>query len=553
MKLLRLILPCLLLAAAGSTVQTKAPPEPAKEPKAPPLERDAPPGPPLRIAREGRSDRLDPHGTAYFGDAEVITQMYEGLVRPSKSFPLTWEPSLALRWEVAEDLLTWTFHLRSGVKFHDGATLDAEAVKRSLERATGRDKSAAPSFVAYGAYFDSVSSIDAPDANTVVLRLSEPDARILATLGVFSFSIISPNAIDTMASIEDPRERSKWLTRNPAGTGPFTIAQPADYVSEERILLTRCDDYWGGRPPTQRVEIRTHDGGSGLDALAKGEADFIPYLDPAMREAALEMETVHVHEQPGGNLAYLAMNCSAKADRPTAKLDVRKAIALAIRREQIVEPHGGAATAQHTLLPASFSAHPAGFKPAGDELEAAAALAQARVLLDAGGAPERALTMLVPNISRPYIPLPDVTANIIQQQLRAVGIEVTIEKIPLAELAPRAQHEDYDLILIGWIASMNEPDVYWQPLFGGGEGVPSGNNLSRFYSEEAAKLIHDARQEHDPEERARMYAALERLVIDENRPIVPLMSNAHAAAWHKGWSGIAIDAAGIWRLESARR
>lgn len=535
----RLMAACILVALGGLGVTHQAAPE----------NPDAPAPQTLRILRGEASYDLDPHSSSSGGDAAVIIQIYEGLVRASASQPLKWEPALATSWKVSADNLEWTFTLKRGVKFHDGEAFNALAVKKSIDRMIIDDHPAKPAMRPYrDSYMETITEVEVMDDFTVKLHLSEPNPRLLATLGLHCCMIVSPKAIDHLATIRSPRERSEWLTRNPAGTGPYRWHKAGEFDGRN-VRLNANDSYHDGGSVAAQVEFFTMtEVTAQRDALLAGEADLISSVDPAHRSALRDNPRVHLHEQPASNLSYLAMNCAEGSGRSTESLSIRRAIAHAIRRDQMTAICDGAATPQHTLLPANMFGHPAGYVPAGDELPEEEALQAARKLIDAHGAPDKPLLLLYPEVPRPYLTLPTATAALIKAQLEAVGLKVEPEAIPLSELNSRVESGDYDLVLIGWMGDTGEPDNFYSPLLGGRDGVPSGNNLSRFYSEDVVELISLARLETDIAKRAAHYAKLEKLVFEQHRPFVPLFSVSTAVAWSSSIEGVTVTSQGALRL-----
>ena len=141
----------------------------------------------LVFLRSDVSECLDPHATSSGGDAFLIQQMYETLVQPSKKPPVAWEPCLAESWTISEDFKTFTFKLRKGVKFHDGADFNAAAVKRSFERATNLNDPAAPPDLPYAAeYFGGIEKIEALDEHTLRMTLKDTNPKFLANCGLFA-------------------------------------------------------------------------------------------------------------------------------------------------------------------------------------------------------------------------------------------------------------------------------------------------------------------------------------------------------------------------------
>jgi peptide/nickel transport system substrate-binding protein len=182
----------------------------------------------LTIASPTTFPDIDP-STSFSNDSAVTSNLYETLTRynpPGSKDVLS--PELATSWESSADSKTWTFHLRQGVKFHDGAPFNSAAVKFSIERTVKLNGGA--SFI-----WSAVKTIDTPDDNTVVFNLSDAQPLDLIASAGYAAWMISPAAQD---------KDGKWFNAgHDAGTGPYTIES---YDVGQRIVLTRFNDYWGG-------------------------------------------------------------------------------------------------------------------------------------------------------------------------------------------------------------------------------------------------------------------------------------------------------------------
>ncbi|MCB9894611.1 MAG: hypothetical protein H6839_09190 [Planctomycetes bacterium] len=510
------------------------------------------PGTRLRVVRGDRSEILDPMATSSGGDAEVISLIYESLVQRSDEFPMTWKPCLAESWKVSDDLKSWVFRLRSGVKFQDGTAMDAVAVKRSLDRAREPDGVTSGTMMPYAEeYFSVVESILAPDARTVVITLNTPDNRFISTVGLFCAAIISPTTLQALEKIKTPSDRTSWLSKHPCGTGPFRLDDPDDFGRDE-IRLKAHDAYWGGKPTVDELVITTVlDAKSRSERLVEGTFDFVAGVPSTERAALAENEAVHLSVRPAENICYLGLNCDKEADRPTAELKLRKAIALAIRRDAIAEKLGEGVTPQYVLLPEVTPGHPKDYKPKGDELATDAALAESKKLVEQTGAPERPLRLVFPSVPRPYLGQPNTVADLIRQQLEAVGIEVKLQALSMREMVEAIEAGDYDLMLLGWMGETAQPDDFWTPLLSGPDGKPGWSNVAHFYEAEVESQLAKARAERDEGKRNAIFEGLEKSVHDKYRPIVPLYSASLAEAWLAAWQGIRIDAGGGWHFEKA--
>ncbi len=508
----------------------------------------------LTVLRGDKSEILDPHATNSGGDANLIQQMYEGLVRPSEKPPVVWEPCLAVSWDVDKDFKIYTFKLRKDVKFHDGAELDAAAVKRSFDRGRNLDDPAAPPKLPYAEeYFADIDSIETPDTLTVIFKLKDTNPKFVANTGLFAAGIVSPKAIKHMEGIKLAAERQGWLTSHPAGTGPYTIAKEGDYKDSSTITMTAFDGYWEGKPAIPRVVFTlAEDAKSRREQVIAGKVELIDSPAPADWKDLEDNADVFLYSWKAENLCYLGMNTDPAKGFATADVRVRQAIAMAIDRAPMVALYDGTAVAHHVLLPPVTMGFPDGYMPSTDKGPRNERLNKARDLLKQAGAASLTLKLLFPAVARPYLGKPPQVADMIRQQLAEIGITVELEKQPMAQLGDNITNGTAPLVLIGWMGETGEPDDFWRPLLSGGGGRPGNSNVPRFYRPDVAESIDVALKERDPKRRRAMYENLEKTVHEEHRPMVPLLSAMQAVAWRSDVEGLFVDSTGTYRLAKAR-
>lgn len=171
------------------------------------------------------------------------------------------EGSLAQSWTVSDDGLTWTFKIAPGHKFSDGTDVDAQAVKFSFDRVKAVKKGPSD-------YFKLVESVEAPDKDTVVIRLSRPFAPFLQTLAVDSGNIVNPKV---MEHEKDGDYASGWLANHSAGSGPFQIAE---FNQGQSIKLVQNEHYSGKKPALKAVTFQIiKDPSAQRLQLEKGDLD----------------------------------------------------------------------------------------------------------------------------------------------------------------------------------------------------------------------------------------------------------------------------------------
>ena len=236
-------------------------------------------------------------------------------------------PGLAESWEVSDDASEITFHIRKGVKFHDGTDLNAEAVKINFDRQLNPDTGAARTQELVAA----IEGITTPDEYTVVFKLKKPDVAFIGyyigevTNGV----IISPAAIEKYG--DD-------LGSHPVGTGPWKLVS---HTIGQEIVFERNDDYWGGPPKAAKLIVRPiTDNATRLVELETGNVHYTQKLEPLQITTIESNDNLVLHSMPSTSLYGLFFNVSKDI---FADVNVRRAMDLAIDQDEIVEALVGSA------------------------------------------------------------------------------------------------------------------------------------------------------------------------------------------------------------------
>ena len=378
---------------------------------------------------------LDPTSAAAGAiDQVTYANVFEGLTRFAPDGAIV--PGLAERWEVSEDGRTYTFHLRDGVRFHDGTAMDADDVVFSLDRARAED-----SVNAQKGLFEGITSVEAVDPLTVQVTLAAPD-------GAFPFKMAWGDAV-----IVAP-ESAEGLEQAPVGTGAFRFE---DWVQGDRVELVRNDDYWGEQAPLERATFKFISDPSAAFAAVMAE-DLDAFLGFPAPENLAQFEadprlTVQVGTSEGE--AILAMN---ERREPFDDPLVREAVARAIDRQAIID---GAMFGYGTPIGSHFAPH----HPAYVDLTEVSAHdpERARALLAEAGLPDGFETTL-------KLPPPSYArrgGEIVAAQLREVGIEAAIENVEWAQWLEEAfTGHDYDLTIVAHTEPMDigiyaDPDYYF--------------------------------------------------------------------------------------------
>jgi peptide/nickel transport system substrate-binding protein len=466
----------------------------------------------LVFARGGDSKFLDPAIVTEGESVKVCTNLFDTLIR-FKPGSVELEPGLATSWSESKDGLTWTFKLREA-KFHDGSPVDADAVVFSFLRQKDPNHPAhVGEFGYWNDNFSTVTDVVAVDPRTVEIRMSAPSGTFEATMALFSMAIESPKAWASEGKGSD----GKFLydfKQKPVGSGPFKFKS---WNRDDAIVLEANPDYWEGPPKLAKVVFKSiTDNAQRLLAVESGQADLMDGMNPQDAQRVSTSSDVVLEQQPGLDLAYLAMNTRKK---PFDDARVRQAVAFAIDKETIRRAaYDGAGDIAVTMLPKGMP----GWKETPDRKRD---VAKAKSLLaEAGLANGFSFTLLCGERARPYMPRPESVAIQIQQDLRAVGVEVHVEKINfnlLLEQAGKAQHE---ACLVGWAADYGDPDNFLYPLLDKDNArVESGsNNLSFYVDETVHQWLLAARRSTDQAERMKLYALAQDKVFAD-APVVPLV------------------------------
>ncbi|WP_433429818.1 ABC transporter substrate-binding protein [Nonomuraea sp. CA-141351] len=258
-------------------------------------------------------DTLFPWKATQFQAVNVLQNLYGTLTEFDKDLKVV--PGLAESWQTSDDGKKLTLKLRQGVTFADGSTFDSKDVKSSLDKIMD-EKTAAVA----RASLSSVKSVEAPDANTVVLELTGPDAALPANLATVNMAMLSS---------DDTEEK---LNTTPNGTGPFKVK---NRVASQSITLARNDAYWGEKPKVPAVEFRViPDESSIVSAMQSGNVQLAVFNDPLVAQTAEGGGTITVAKTPQLNYHVLQLNAQ---HGDLKDVNVRLAIQCAIDRKQVLD------------------------------------------------------------------------------------------------------------------------------------------------------------------------------------------------------------------------
>ncbi|WPY94627.1 ABC transporter substrate-binding protein [Limimaricola variabilis] len=421
-------------------------------------------------------------------------------------------PGLAESWEVSEDGTEITFTLRQGVKFHSNdrftpsRDFNADDVIFTFERQRDPEH---PFHTASGGtweYFqgmsmpDLIESIEKVDDYTVKFNLTRPEAPFIANMAMDFASILSAEYADALT------DNPEMLNQEPIGTGPFEFVA---YQKDAVIRFERFDDYWGEPAKVENLIFAiTPDASVRYQKLQAGECHVMPYPNPADIAAMKEAEGIEVMEQEGLNVGYLAYNTT---QAPFDKPEVRKALNMAIDKQAILDVvfQGSGKIAKNPIPPTMWSYNE---EIEDDNYDPEAAK---QMLADAG-VEDLSMKIWAMPVQRPYNPNARRMAELIQEDMSEIGVDVEIVSYEWGEYLERSKDKDRDgAVLLGWTGDNGDPDNFLAVLLGC-DGV-GGSNRAQWCNDEFEALIQEAKTKSSQEERAELYKEAQK-VFKEQAP-----------------------------------
>ncbi len=452
---------------------------------------------------------LDPRIGTDAQSERIGSLIFDSLLRRDRSSNI--HPWLAESWE-SPDPVTYVFHLRPGVRFHDGEPLTARDVQYTFQSLLSGEVQSIKT-----ATFSRIAAIEAPDDFTVVFRLNEPYASFLFNLTQGSMGIV-------------PEGSAGELAQRPVGSGPFRFVRA---VQDEDVVVERNPDYWARPPQIARVEFRVvPDMTTRALEMRKGSADvMLNSLTADMVEALRGEEHIEVAEEPGTSYQYIAMNL----EDPSLTLPVRRAIAHAVNREEII-----AHLWRNTVRPANSILPPEHWAYAPDLTPYAYDPGQAAHLLDQAGlrpGPDGVRLRLEMKTSTDQSARE--LAAVLQQQLREVGIALEIRSFEFATFYADIIRGSFELYSLRWVAGNDDPDIL-EFCFHSQSIPPGGANRGRYRNAEVDRLIEEARVSSDQEVRRRKYRLVQQ-IVHRDLPYVHLWYVNDVAVFNRRIEGLGLE------------
>lgn len=436
----------------------------------------------IKVRVNDDPDFLDPHLATASISFQMILNMFEGLVAPETDGSLS--PALAESYELSEDGLTYTFNIRDNVKFHNGDTLTVEDITYTFDRLMGTENGEPLS-----SDFNNVASIEAPDADTFVIKLKEPNSNFLYSLTALQSAIV-------------PSSNEAKHNDNPIGTGPFKFVK---YSPGSVLELAKNEDYWEEELPSlDKVTFMFQsDDQSALMALKANEVDLTGV--PANRLAEVEND-FKIQKQNNNSSLVVTFNHERE---PFNDVKVRQAINYAINKEDIIDAvfSGYATPIGSNMSPAMGDYHKEGLQEVYDRN-----IEKAKELLAEAGYPDGFSTKISVSSHN------DMYSNIAQvvvENLREIGITVEIEVVEWGIWLERIYFgRDYDMTTIDLTG---RPSAY--EILNDYISTNDSENFFRFKNTEFDKLMADVLLEADTENQIKMYQRAQEILTEDSASV----------------------------------
>jgi peptide/nickel transport system substrate-binding protein len=447
-------------------------------------------------------------------------------------------PSLAESWTVSPDGRTYDFKLRNGVKFHTteyftpSRELTADDVlfsfKRMLDPQNPWHKIAQSGFPhAQSMQLPAlIKNIETPDAHTVRFTLTHADSTFLATLSMGFASIYSAEYTAQLMKAGTPEK----LNSQPIGTGPFVFKR---FQKDAVVRYQAFDDYFAGKPKVDTlIYAITPDANVRLLKVKQNECQIALSPKPVDIDVAGKEASLKVQKTEAFMTAFVAINSQHP---PFDKPEVRQAVNLAFDKanylKAVFEGTGETASGPYPPNTWSYAKDLPGYPHD---------LTQAKELLSKAGLNDGFKTTIWTRPSGSVLnPNPSLGAQLLQADLKRIGIDAEIRVIEWGELIRRAKAGEHDLLFMGWAGDNGDPDNFLTPQFSCA-AVQSGTNFARYCDKALDTLITDGKSISEQAERSKLYEQAQAR-IQQQALWIPLAHPTAAALVRKNVDGYQVS------------
>ena len=447
----------------------------------------------LHFIIESSPNNLDVRQGTDAQSERVGELIYDPLVRKDDHFNL--QPWLATSWE-RPDTLTWVFHLRSGVHFHDGKTLTADDVAWSIRSMTN-----GALITAKGGAFAKVAGVDVRDPLTVVVHMRQPDPSLLFNLSDGLFGVVEKGAAGDEGL-------------HPVGTGPYKFVSQ---VQDKEVVVERNPEYWAGAPKIERVRFEViPDTITTALEMKKGSGDVesnVLTLD--MVHALQGLPNLRTESGPGAFVLYANFNVTDPALRDPR---VRQAIACSIDKDALIAAlWRGQARPAETLLPPGHWAVADNATLPQYTHDVARAI---RLLDEAGLKPDKNGIRLRFTLKTSTDETTRLEAQAMQEEMRAAGIELSLRSSEFATFYSDITKGAFQMYILRWIGSNEDPDIF-RYTSASSMFPPKGGNRGHYSNARVDTLLQEANASTDQDVRRRAYIEVQQILAND-LPAIPL-------------------------------
>ncbi|PMZ91966.1 MULTISPECIES: ABC transporter substrate-binding protein [Pseudomonas] len=442
-------------------------------------------------------------------------------------------PGLATKWDVSDDGLTYTFHLREGVKFHTTPyfkptrEFNADDVLFTFNRMINKDDPFRKVYPTEFPYFTdmgmdtNITKIDKVDDHTVKFTLKDVDAAFIQNMAMSFASIQSAEYAAQLLK----EGKAADINQKPVGTGPFVFKS---YQKDSNIRYTGNKDYW--KPDDVKIDnlifAITTDPSVRIQKLKKNECQVTLFPRPADLKALKEDKSLKMPEQAGFNLGYIAYNVMDKIKgddkpNPMSQLKVRQAMDMAVNKQQIIDSvYQGAGQLAVNAMPPTQWSYDTTIKDAKYDPEKAKEL-----LKEAGVKEGTEIVLWAMPVQRPYNPNAKLMAEMLQSDWAKIGLKVKIQSYEWGEYIKRSKGGENGAMLIGWSGDNGDPDNWLNVLFGCDS--LEGNNFSKWCDKKFDDIVKQAKRTSDQGKRTELYKQAQHVLKDA----VPMTPIAHSTVF----------------------
>ena len=437
-------------------------------------------------------------------------------------------PSLAESWDISDDGLEYTFHLRQGVKFHNGNDFTAEDVAYTFHRLLTVEGGVNTEFIdqikgadeLLAGETDTLEGVEVVDDYTIKVTLKEPFAGFLASISSPGVSIYDSEATEAAG---DQFGMDPAVT---VGTGPFEFAS---WSFNNQLVLTRNEDYWKGASELPGVVIKIiPDTETQSMMFESGELDILD-LDYAADSVDRFTETYpdQIVQGPRVGIVYFTMNFNKE---PFQDVRVRKAVQMSIDRQAILDAlYGGRGQVEQGIFPHGLI----GFNPDQEEIKYDPEAAKA-LLAEAGYADGFDMEIAADSSASDTMTM---ALEIVSDQLAEVGINAEIKNYDESTWLETRKSGELGSFMSTWSADYNDPDNFIYTFFGNEEKTKIRS--INYPDTEVMERVAKARTIVNEDERLAEYKALEEKIVHEDAAWVPMFSRLHLFAVSKRVQGFA--------------